>query len=74
MLERLTKNYECGLFAEAENAQALSKNIISLSNDKATCERLGKNAREYIESNLTRNSCTAKIEQILVNTQAQFRK
>ena len=72
MLERLAKDYECGLFAEAENAQALSENILSLSNDRARCERLGQNARNYIETYLTKKSCTTKIAQILVDTKAQL--
>lgn len=72
MLERLAVEQECGLFAEAENAQALSENILLLSSDKAKCERMGKNARNYIETYLTRKSCTTKIAQILVDTKAQF--
>lgn len=70
MLERLAVEQECGLFADAENAQALSENIISLSCDKAKCERLGRNARNYIERYLTRKSCTTKIAQILADTKA----
>ena len=72
MLERLAVEQECGLFAEAENAQALSENILLLSSDKAKCERLGENARDYIETYLTKKSCTTKIVQILVDTKAQF--
>lgn len=72
MLERLAVKQECGLFSEAENAQALSENILSLTNDKAKCERFGQNARRYIEANLTRKSCTNKIAQILMDTKAKF--
>lgn len=72
MLERLTKDHECGLFAEAENAQTLSENILSLSENKAKCEKLGKNARNYIKTYLTRKSCTARIVAILENTKEEF--
>ena len=72
MLERLAVEHECGLFAEAENAHALTENILSLSEDKAKCEQLGKNARNYIETHLTRERCTTKIAQILVNTKAHL--
>ncbi len=74
MLERLTKENECGLFATAEDAQALRDNIVALSKDKVRCEHLGQNARDYVEEHLTRNSCTAKIARILEEAKAKFEK
>ena len=72
MLEHLAIEQECGLFAEAEDAQGLSENILSLSKNKTECERLGKNARQHIEKNLTRKNCTAKIVKILEETKLQY--
>ena len=72
MLERLVVEQECGLFAEAEDAKVLSENILLLSKNKDECERLGKNARTYIETYLTKKSCTTKIAEILKNTKKQF--
>lgn len=72
MLERLAVEQECGLFAEAEDAKVLSENILFLSKNKEECVRLGKNARMYIETYLTRKSCTTKIAEILKETKKQF--
>ncbi len=71
MLERLVKEHECGVFAEAEDAKMLSENILMLSNNKAECKRLGTNARKFIENNLTRKSCVAKIIKILEEASQQ---
>ena len=72
LLERLVVEQECGLFAEAEDAKALCENILSLSKNKKECERLGKNARGYIETYLTKKSCITKMVEILKETKKQF--
>lgn len=72
LLERITVENKCGLFAAAENAEELSQKILALSQDKQYCRELGTNARNYIERNLTRTSCTEKIANILENAVAKY--
>lgn len=68
MLERLTQNEKCGLFAQSENARALSENILFLNNNKDVCAEMGRKSRAYIENNLNRKKCTDKIVKILTET------
>ena len=72
MLERITVEQGCGLFSVAEDATQLSENIVRLSKDIDLCKKLGENARDYIEQNLTRAKCTQKITKILETARQEY--
>lgn len=73
MLERLTKEERCGLFAEPEDAKGLSENILFLSKNREYCSEMGKKAREYIEKHLARKTCTDQISKILEETVTKYK-
>src|SRR5690606_17094228 len=45
----------CGLFFEPENHIELAQNIIKLYNDRALISSLGKNGKQYVCENFTRD-------------------
>lgn len=59
-LESIINNNSVGLFTEANDADALAKAILEMYADPQMCSEFGKNARKYIEENLTRGIGTSK--------------
>lgn len=65
-LEQLVSDCSCGLFSEAENADALADNVRLLFHDKDRM-RMGENGRMYVLDNLSRKECTEKIRVLIEN-------
>ena len=53
LMEILEKN-NCGVFTHAGNVQEFVSGIKSLASNPTRCEELGKNARQFILDNLTK--------------------
>ena len=51
---------EVGLFSVADDFRGLADNILKLYADVGLKEKLGMNARIYVENNLNRRACTQK--------------
>jgi len=54
-----------GVFAEPENAQAIADRIVRLSEDPAECARLGRNRREWVLANASRDSLATRYLEIM---------
>lgn len=67
-LERIIKDEECGLFSQAGDVKGLVTNILALKDNRQLASQLGKNGREYIEKNLSRELGTKKIVEIIEST------
>ncbi|HIW50311.1 MAG TPA: glycosyltransferase family 4 protein [Candidatus Blautia intestinavium] len=59
-MESIIKTEEVGLFNIADDFEGLTDNILKLYTDEGFKERLGMNARTYVENNLNRRVCTQK--------------
>jgi glycosyltransferase involved in cell wall biosynthesis len=54
--ELVCREAGAGVFAEPEDGQAIADQIRRLSGDPAECERLGRNGREWVLANASRES------------------
>lgn len=59
-LEEIITHNRVGLFTEADNIQALADAILHLYSNPSLCQEYGRNARRYIENNLTKDVGTSK--------------
>ena len=64
-LQKIVEGNNCGLFAEAGDARQLADSILTLADSPEITKEMGKNARAYIEQNLSRKTCTGKICKII---------
>ena len=55
----------CGVCAEAGNAEALSKCIVYLYQNKQLEEMFGSNARQYAETNVSKSKAVAMYLQVI---------
>lgn len=59
-LKTIVAENQCGIFTKAGDKEAFKQAILDLYNDRARCEQLGRNGREFILKNLTRAVGTQK--------------
>ena len=64
-LNRIIGNAECGICVEAEDKLAFKTAILKLYDNKELSSRMGKNGREFVLNNLTRNVGTRKIMDLI---------
>ncbi len=57
--------YKCGVFSHAGNVQEFVDSIYSLQMNPELCDEMGKNARQYIMNNLTKEVGTKKYVDII---------
>ena len=59
-LKRILESNHCGVFTHAGNVQEFADAIHHLSESPSLCEEMGRNARMFIEENLTKEVGTQK--------------
>lgn len=59
-LQRIIENYKVGIFVKADDEEGLINSILQLYKDRNLCTELGKNGREFILKNLTKEKGTEK--------------
>ena len=59
-LKTIVAENQCGIFTKAGDKEAFKQAILDLYHDRARCEQLGRNGREFILKNLTRAVGTQK--------------
>ena len=64
-LKEIVGKHNCGLFTKAGDKEAFKQAILDLYNDRARCEQLGRNGREFILKNLTRTVGTQKYVDVI---------
>lgn len=64
-MEDIITNENVGLFAEADNVEKLVENIRILYSDREKLEKMGHNARQFVERNASRYSCTNKYIKVI---------
>ncbi|MGV8983502.1 glycosyltransferase family 4 protein [Clostridium sp.] len=58
----------CGVCVPADNKEALKTAILELYNNRVRLKEIGKNGRQYILDNLTREKGTSRIREIIIDT------
>lgn len=64
-LKGILESNNCGIFTKAGDKEAFKQAILDLYRDKAQCEQLGRNGREFILKNLTRAVGTQKYVDVI---------
>lgn len=64
-LKEILEKNDCGVFTHAGNVLEFVNGIRSLASDKARCAEMGKNARQFILNNLTKEVGTKKCVDVL---------
>lgn len=64
-LKTIVAENECGIFTKAGDKEAFKQAILDLYHDRARCEQLGRNGREFILKNLTRAVGTQKYVDVI---------
>ncbi|MBR5841880.1 MAG: glycosyltransferase family 4 protein [Bacteroidaceae bacterium] len=64
-LKTIVAGNQCGIFTKAGDKEAFKQAILDLYNDRARCEQLGRNGREFILKNLTRAVGTQKYVDVI---------
>lgn len=59
-LKSIVNNNQCGIFTKAGDKEDFRQAILGLYHDRARCEQLGRNGRDFILKNLTRAVGTQK--------------
>lgn len=67
--EKLINNAGAGIVVEPENEKEIAEAVLKLYKDKDLIEQLGKNGREYVKANYSRENIARKLESILINLQ-----
>ena len=64
-LKSIVNDNQCGIFTKAGDKEAFKQAILDLYHDRARCEQLGRNGREFILKNLTRAVGTQKYVDVI---------
>ena len=64
-LKTIVAENQCGIFTKAGDKEAFKKAILDLYQDRARCEQLGRNGRDFILKNLTRAVGTQKYVDVI---------
>lgn len=67
--EKLINDAKAGITVEPENSHEIADAVLKLYNDKELRNQLGKNGREYVMKNFSREGITRKLEAILLDLQ-----
>lgn len=55
----------CGIFTKAGDKEAFKQAILTLYNDRELCKEMGRNGRQFVMDNLTREVGTQKYVEVI---------
>ena len=58
-------NFNCGIFTKAGDKEAFKEAILKLYPDKELCKEYGKNGRQFVMNNLTKEVGAGKYVEVL---------
>lgn len=64
-MQRIITENKLGVFSHADDAEDMAKAILEMYNSPTLCQEYGKNARQFIEQNLTKEVGTQKYVEVL---------
>lgn len=66
-LKDIISNNNCGIFTKAGDKEAFKESVLTLYNNRALAREMGKNGRDFVMRNLTREVGTAKYVEVIKN-------
>lgn len=64
-LKTIIEKHDCGIFTKAGDKEAFKEAILTLYGDRNLCERYGRNGRQFIMKNLTKEIGTRKYVNVI---------
>ena len=64
-LKTIIENNNCGIFTKAGDKVAFTNAILNLYNDRELCKEMGKNGRQFVMNNLTKEVGTQKYVDVI---------
>lgn len=64
-LKSIVENNNCGIFTKAGDKVAFTDAILKLYNDREICREMGRNGREFVMANLTKEVGTQKYVEVI---------
>ena len=59
--------HNCGIFTKAGDKEAFKQSILTLYNDRGKAAEMGRNGRQFVLDNLTREVGTQKYVDVIKN-------
>ena len=64
-LKTIIEKHNCGIFTKAGDKVAFTDAILKLYNERELCKKMGKNGRQFVMDNLTREIGTSKYVEVI---------
>lgn len=64
-LERLVKDNALGVFSAADDSEQMAERIMEMYNNRELCDEYGRNARQYILDNVSKEKSTQKYVDVI---------
>ena len=73
-LKQIVKKHHCGIFTKAGDKEAFKQSILALYNNREMAVEMGKNGRQFVMDNLTREVGTQKYVDVIKSVVAEAKK
>jgi len=73
-LKTIIEENNCGIFTKAGDKVAFTDAILKLYNDHELCKEYGRNGRQFVMNNLTREAGTKKYVDVIKSVASQFQR
>lgn len=64
-LKQIVEEHNCGIFTKAGDKEAFKQSILTLYNDREKAQEMGRNGRQFVMDNLTREVGTQKYVEVI---------
>ena len=73
-LKQIVEKHNCGIFTKAGDKEAFKQSIITLYNNRELAVEMGRNGRQFVMDNLTREIGTQKYVDVIKSVVAEAKK
>lgn len=73
-LKQIVEKHNCGIFTKAGDKEAFKQSILALYNNREMAVEMGKNGRQFVMDNLTREVGTQKYVDVIKSVVAEAQK
>lgn len=73
-LKQIVEKHNCGIFTKAGDKEAFKQSILALYNNREMAVEMGKNGRQFVMGNLTREVGTQKYVDVIKSVVAEAKK
>ena len=73
-LKQIVEKHKCGIFTKAGDKEAFKQSILALYNNREMAVEMGKNGRQFVMDNLTREVGTQKYVDVIKSVVAEAKK